>query len=161
MASLNLGIFLKAKETCIDGAGTQRWTLKIIIFRWYQGLTWKANIILYEICVMKKLWIAVNSTSFLLIVIRYEMTIFIEWCSMSSKTFLKGFLKKKSFFCGMLAIQSDTYWRKISSNLQNLFWSPYVKRFSQRSQIGEIKIIQILLFIVWSLKLIAPKNYYI
>ena len=105
---------------------------------------------------MKKLWIAVNSTSFLLV--RYEMTIFIEWCSMSSKTFLKGFLKKKSFFCGMLAIQSDTYWRKISSNLQNLFWSPYVKRFSQRSQIGEIKIIQILLFIVWSLKLIAPKN---
>ena len=45
---------------------------------------------------MKKLWIAVNSTSFLLV--RYEMTIFIEWCSMSSKTFLKGFLKKKSFF---------------------------------------------------------------
>ena len=107
---------------------------------------------------MKKLWIAVNSTSFLLIVIRYEMTIFIEWCSMSSKTFLKGFLKKKSFFCGMLAIQSDTYWCKMSSNLQNLFWSPYVKRFSQRSQIGEIKIIQILLFIVWSLTLIAPKK---
>ena len=75
------------------------------------------------------------------------------------KNFLERFFEKEVFFfCGMLAIQSDTYWCKMSSNLQNLFWSPYVKRFSQRSQIGEIKIIQILLFIVWSLKLIAPKN---
>ena len=58
-------------------------------------VTWKANIILYEIFVMKKLWIAVNSTSFLLI--RYEMTNSLNDVRWAQKLSLKVFWIR-SFF---------------------------------------------------------------